>query len=487
MKYDPISRRHFLQGVGSALAIPLLPSLLPEYARAQATTIPPRFVSMTSYYGQLARFFYPTADPVTMALPNVYATDLASITGPVSQVIGSQFDSLRTKFSVIRGLSTMDTHGHNRHFPLTGGMGTVLGDDGLNLPPRFPYSIDNVMAESAKIYPTEPRIRNLRLSPNIYPFSSGFSWNKVNGVVQSYPHHWNAKSAYQTIFGSGVSAKSPASSLARTLNSVFEDFSKVVNGNAIGSGDKLRLQNYMDHISDTSTRLASYTALVCAQNPTIVDPSTADLLYTNFIDMIVASLACNVTRIVTVNVDHFMSDLAILKSTFHGYSHEMNNSLDQSHFPNQQFLNYSVWIGKRVLELMTKLDALAEPNGKTILDNSIVFWTNELGDGAKHTSGGIPILVGGSAGGKLRAGQYIDFRSRPFLYAPGDAYHYGRPYNEILITFLQAMGLSPADYQREGRQGFGIYGDRLSSEEKLQMANFISGPKDNPLPHFYKG
>src|SRR5258708_6176580 len=51
MKYNPISRRMFLQGAGSTmLAIPFLPSMLPRSAWGQTIVPPKRFISVVSEY-----------------------------------------------------------------------------------------------------------------------------------------------------------------------------------------------------------------------------------------------------------------------------------------------------------------------------------------------------------------------------------------------------------------------------------------------------
>jgi hypothetical protein len=488
MKFNPVSRRHFLQGLGGqVLAVPLLPSLLPRSAMA-ASTVQPRFISVVSNYGQVDKYWYPTQDPSVKVAENVYMSKLTDISGPMSLVLGSHFDQLRSKLTLIRGLNSMDGHGHNRHYPLTGTVAEMPGDIGVNLPPRFPYSIDSVMAESNTVYPTEPRIRHLRLAPNIYPFVNAFSWNKVNGVAQSLPYEWNTQVIFQRIFGEGNSSKSSATDLSRILNATFGDYDKIAKGTAIGSEDKLRLTNFMDFISDISRKLNFFTPVSCAQAPIVPSdylPVNAEQLHTTNIDMVVAALACGITRVVTLWNYHWESNLNADKSTFHGHSHMWNHG-DLTNPSAQNYIAYNTWIGKRVSELMSKLDSFTDPDGKTALDNSIVFWTNEMGNSQTHSCSGMPILVGGSAGGRLRTNLYMDYRMRPFLLGPGDNYHYGRPYNEMLVTLLQGMGLTPSEYHRGGYTGFGgSYGDRLLQSEKTIMAPFISGAKDNPLPYYF--
>ncbi len=52
MRYNPINRRHFLQGVGAGLALPFLPSLAPKTAHAQ-TVFPKYFVAIGTPHGNV--------------------------------------------------------------------------------------------------------------------------------------------------------------------------------------------------------------------------------------------------------------------------------------------------------------------------------------------------------------------------------------------------------------------------------------------------
>src|SRR5579862_4224995 len=51
MKWNSISRRHFLQGTGAALALPLLPSLLSKEARAQTAPVQKSFIGIAAFNG----------------------------------------------------------------------------------------------------------------------------------------------------------------------------------------------------------------------------------------------------------------------------------------------------------------------------------------------------------------------------------------------------------------------------------------------------
>src|SRR5688572_22951058 len=61
MKWDPLSRRHLLQGVGASLALPLLPSLLSKSATAQTAAPQKTFIGFQAMNG-LYRMTGPQAE-----------------------------------------------------------------------------------------------------------------------------------------------------------------------------------------------------------------------------------------------------------------------------------------------------------------------------------------------------------------------------------------------------------------------------------------
>ncbi len=482
MKYNAFSRRLFLQGVGASLTLPMLISLMPKSARAAAvTTTRKKFVSFLSILGQIDEQLYPFSDPTTQAAPDVFHSRLSSLPISISPVLGSAFDSLKNDVSILRGLCSMDGHDHNKHLALTGSQNRVFGDSGDNTPPTFPYSLDTVLGESSVIYPQEPYIRVLRLAPSFGSQSRSFSWTSKNGVAQNLPAEWDYKVVSQRLFGTGSGTKTTPNQLSKVMNSVHADYKKLIDGRQISSEDRQLLALYTDSLADISRRLSAFTPLVCAGQPAIPETlSNYDQVYKLHMDLALAALICGATNIVTISIPHMMSDPDQNPSAIHGDSHDWNSSAEA----RTRWMSYKGWVGEKVAYFMNRMKEIKEADGNSMLYNSIVFWGDEMGNASAHKCGGMPSIIGGSAGGKLRSGYYIDYRQRPFKKVSGGGFEFGRPYNEVLVTMAQAMGLSPAQYQREGRPGFGSY-NRFSSYDAVGLAKFKDAPKDNPLPFLF--
>ena len=89
--------------------------------------------------------------------------------------------------------------------------------------------------------------------------------------------------------------------------------------------------------------------------------------------------------------------------------------------------------------------------------------------------------MGGGAD-RFEMNMLIDYRQRPFRYTANrtDFGPVGRPYNELLISIMQAMGLTPEDYQRDGNTGFGDYIGPYRND--LEYWESFVANKNRPLP-----
>jgi hypothetical protein len=71
------------------------------------------------------------------------------------------------------------------------------------------------------------------------------------------------------------------------------------------------------------------------------------------------------------------------------------------------------------------LDAIKEGDG-TLLDNCLVMWINEQGNGDQHSGLCIPYVLAGGCGGRLKTGRYL-------RYDHASA-------NDLFITLMHLMG-----------------------------------------------
>lgn len=484
MSGNGIPRRMFLKGVGGySLAIPFLPSLLPFSAKAADAPPPMRFAMILGKYGRDMSQWYPAlADSALEAKDGgVLVKKFSDIPKPVSYCIGDAFNPILGKISLLRGLDTQSTQGnHNASLPTTGSSidpSTIAG---------FGYSIDCVLEESTKFYPSLPVLGAFRTCPDIqqplHEFVS-FSYTSKTVTGQLLTPEWNPRDVYGRLLDpSAVQATNSKNTRIRNVTDlVLENFKQVMSGGKISSDDKFRLDSYMSHLSDVHKQLG-VTAAVCAQAANPGSPTVLSEVHKAMIKLEVAALACGVSKIVMHSIAH---NGDVLDPMWHQYAHGGEYAVNPA--TGRSYLSeYCKWHMDLVAYFLNQLDQIPEANG-TLLDNTLFISGNEDGTGS-HEHLDLPVLVAGGQG-KLRTGYFMDFRPRPFftlISREKAVIQAGRPYNSMLITAFRALGLNAEDYQKFGQQGFGRY-DKPFVNAGSYYNQFLGAKTNDPLPFLFQG
>ena len=519
MKIESRSRRMFLQGAGGTLlALPFLESLLPRQAAAAIGAQPLRFIVMHSYNGQLNADWYPThaingykvrdssypegnfRDGTTILTrtlsessgrhpaaggPSYYGTwaplSEFAATG-VSDILDKRLNPYLEKLLLIRGLDFLPDTNHN--------WGGVLGNfhSGQHADKskvKEVATIDQVLAWSPKFYPSTPAgTRALHLSPGRPNTISHTHYGKVGGPIERVTAHLDPLTAFQEAFPNptgGGGSGAPTDPSVGLVDRVYEDYRRVLQDRRLGRQDKENLQRHVDLIAELQGKLrASTTQPSCSpQRPAssvidrVEDVASIRRTYSLMLDVITAAIRCGQTKIATLDISKAISPGTGANGTDEGFVqrgggerdpldwHWSAHQLDISNnYDRLQAINR--WIAQELfVPLLQRLD-VEESNGKTFLDNSIVFWGNELGVPTHH-NWSVPVLLAGSAGGYLQTGRYIDYVD--WNMPGGGGWSAGGkpapivegvPYNRLLVTLLQAFGLSPSDYE-DGEPGYGSF------------------------------
>ncbi len=141
------------------------------------------------------------------------------------------------------------------------------------------------------------------------------------------------------------------------------------------------------------------------------------------IDMLVAAMACDLTRVATLQISVSNSPVVPVWLGKHEGKHSVSHSNDTA-----WMAEYHRWVADDLFRtLIEKLKAIPEGNG-TLLDNSAVVWMNEFSDVRTHLNQPIPILAAGRAGGAWKTGRFIKFPEF-------------RPHSDFLLSLCHAMGL----------------------------------------------
>jgi hypothetical protein len=140
-------------------------------------------------------------------------------------------------------------------------------------------------------------------------------------------------------------------------------------------------------------------------------------------DLAVGLLACDVTRVLTLQISYAFSH--VLHTWLNHTSDHHNMSHDGSD-RRVQLQQIDTWYAEQMAYFLGKLDAVNEGTG-TLLDNCLVVWGRELGSTA-HRMDRVPFILAGGAGGALRTGRNLNFQ--------------GQEHSKLLVSVAQIMGLT---------------------------------------------
>ncbi len=223
--------------------------------------------------------------------------------------------------------------------------------------------------------------------------------------------------------------------LVSVLDDLADDFRKVEA--LISQEDRRLLREHLQVVRDLESELqmefsqAPQTSSVGHAVPDIPpnvneENDNIPLITRMQMDMLVHSLAADMARVASFQITNSVGEPVMrwldIKEGHHALSHEP----DSNEEAYEKLIRINTWYCEQVAYLAKRLAATPEPGGPgSMLDNTTLIWTNELGKGNSHTRDNIPfVMVGGGLG--FRTGQAFDF---------GEV-----PHNRLLMTLCSAMG-----------------------------------------------
>jgi hypothetical protein len=144
------------------------------------------------------------------------------------------------------------------------------------------------------------------------------------------------------------------------------------------------------------------------------------------IDLLVNSLACDMARVATLQYTKSVGGARMRWLDIEESQHELSHHPDSNKESQDKLIKINKWYAGEMAYLVGKLASTPEPGGEgSLLDNTVVIWTNELGKGNSHTLDNIPFVLIGNG---------LDFRM-------GRSLKYGRvPHNRLHMAVAHAMG-----------------------------------------------
>jgi len=187
----------------------------------------------------------------------------------------------------------------------------------------------------------------------------------------------------------------------------------------LGQSDRDRLDRYLTGVRELEMTIKNVVpptmTATCKATTRPGDVSDPMVRVKAMNDLIVMALQCDVTRILTYMLDNSRSDLVYswvarrdyenggatvggTATSYHESQHQAGTSPD--------FASITRWHVEGVADLLKKMDAITEPSGGTILDNSLVLFCSDMHHG-DHAAFDLPVLLFGSGSGTFRQNELV--------------------------------------------------------------------------------
>jgi hypothetical protein len=446
-----LPRRTFLKGLGVAIAMPMLDSMIPALARGQER-------AAAKGVNRLAWAYVPNGATMEHWTPTGVGTnfDFGRILKP--------FDKYKNDLMVVSGLG---------HAQPRGGRGQQQ-DDGDAAPPAAdappPVGQPGGHATAGSLYLTgvrpkktigmdvqsgtsvdqivaaaignQTRLRSLELScddtRSVGNCDGGYSCVYNNTIcwrnpTTPLPPETNPRMVFERLFGTDDFGLDPATRLRKAqyrksiLDSVAGRAGDLVG--SLGASDKRKVDEYLYGIREIEKRIQA------AEQQKPVDPGIdkpngipaqfAEHLKLMF-DLQVLAWQADLTRVMTLLIGREGSlrtypEIGVPDS-HHPLTHHRNNpafieKVTQINCYHAQLFTYFI----------DKLKNTPDGDG-SLLDHSMVVYGSGISDGNSHSHFDLPTVVFGRGAGKLKTGQHIKYET-------------GTAMNRMFLTLMDCMGV----------------------------------------------
>ncbi len=451
-----VSRRLVLRGAGVALTLPWLESLLPTKSAQAAGTAPKRYMPIFLPNGAI----HNDKDVWT---PTGVGVGAAWALSPILDVFGPALKAKMNVLSKFENGSAFNASGSSSVEPSHGrqpGAFLTCVDPGvirnqLKVGEANAISLDQVMATHAA-FKDKTALASLQIGlSTVYSVCDGQPCSNSRSISWSAPTTPMYKlvdplevfnklvGVIKPVSGGGGPAVPDAESMKRAarnksiIDAVLENATRTKG--KLGKADQIRLEEFLQSVRDTEKSVTGVSVgmggVACSAiaaptmkkvTPDGIKQNTADYKKADHADamnnLIVMALQCDATRIITHMLEDERSEFTydhVTQRNFTGagMSVEGSGTCPEYHGGGQHgslnaFSSISRWNASKVAELATKLDAIKEADGTSILDNTVIFFAGAM-RGSDHSCHDLPVaLIGGGALG-LRQDQHVDLGNRP--------------------------------------------------------------------------
>jgi hypothetical protein len=182
----------------------------------------------------------------------------------------------------------------------------------------------------------------------------------------------------------------------------------------LGRRDRETLGEFMAMIRDIEVRIEKLQKLVSAADITI--PKNELLPRGEYIrlqaDLMLLALQMGITNVCTFMVGPERWDASLLyEGVFPDPVQHHNMTHNQKGEGYKSVQKIDIFHMEQYAYILSRMKAIKDADGTSLLDNSIVTYGAGLGDGATHQYYDLPLIVAGRAQGQIKQGRFIQSAS----------------------------------------------------------------------------
>src|SRR6266568_1249007 len=419
-----IPRRTFLQGVGAALALPVLDAMTPAFGAAP--TRPTRMAFMQTPNG------------------------IFNLNGEwTPKTVGANFELTRTleplaafkdRMLVISGLDNQQAAGltgeiggdHPRactawltgtHAKMTSGADLHAG-----------ISVDQIAAKEFGKYTQLASLEVGLESPEVVgACESAYGCAYYNTIAwrndtSPLPMENRPRALFERLFGDAGTTSPEVRMALRAedrsiLDAILSDVRRLRG--KLGGADRGKIDQYLEAIRDVERRMQLADKQGSRDTPQIEGPAGAPEVFSEYFklmaDLMVLAWQTDMTRVITFMMGHEMSSRAYPEVGF-GDAHHPNTHHQGDPEKIEKTVKINTFHIKMLAYYLDKLRSTPDGDG-SLLDHSMILYGAALSDANLHLYTDLPLLLVAGGVGGIKGGQHVRYPRRT-------------PLTNLLLTML---------------------------------------------------
>jgi hypothetical protein len=219
-----------------------------------------------------------------------------------------------------------------------------------------------------------------------------------------------------------------------TLKSILDDVREDIRlvSSKVSGEDRKLLEEHLTYVREMERDLQSAEKQKLAHPMPKLDPGVINdndnIQKTSKmqIELLVNSFQNDMARVATLQFTNSVGQAKMRWLGIEQGHHELSHDPDLNEGSQEKLTKINVWFCEQMAYLAKRLAETKDPGGNgSLLDNTLILWTNELGKGNSHTLDNIPFVLAGNCG-KIKMGRSLKFEKAA--------------HNRLWVALANAMG-----------------------------------------------